>query len=169
MTVNIGHPEEGLPHFEQSKELFWESYRLSQAFLKVQNHWAKELGVTASQFLILRAVEENSESRGISVKAVAAKLELHPSSITAQSKILESLGLIKRTASEADARFVLMGLTSKATTALHNLDHDRQAMETMISAALSSEELGRLIERIRLIRKRTAKGLRLLTIDEGDL
>jgi DNA-binding MarR family transcriptional regulator len=167
MAADVGAAADGLPPSEPKTEIFWETYRLAQVFLDVQNHWARILGVSAPQFLILRTVEEIGGSSGTAVKTVATKLDLHPSSITAQSKALEKLGLMQRTTSEADARFVLMSLTTKARNALTDLKPDRQSLDDMIFADLGTDELREFTERVQRLRKRVAKGLRLLTIDEG--
>jgi DNA-binding MarR family transcriptional regulator len=103
------------------------------------------LGINVHQWMILMAVTALDEGIGASVKAVSVKLYADSSFVTAQSKVLEKLGLLKRGTSETDARVVLMSLTPKATEQIDTLRSTREPLETSVFGDTPNAELGKLI------------------------
>jgi DNA-binding MarR family transcriptional regulator len=148
-------------------ELFWEIDGLSRLFQEMQNHWAKALGVTTSQFLILQAVGELGWEKGAAVKDVAAKLQVHPSFITAETKGLVKSGLVEKIPSVIDARVVLLSLSARARSALNSLHPHREALNDFVFASVSDDEMQAIIKQFRSLRKSMSKGLRLLAVEDS--
>lgn len=68
------------------------------------------LGITYPQYLVLSALWE---SDGLSIGAIAARLDLEPSTITPLVKRLEAASLVSRTRSAEDERSVRVNLTDR--------------------------------------------------------
>src|SRR6266849_2896949 len=78
---------------------------------EIRKFWAKSLGVSGPQWMILMALSELDRGQGVSGKDVSELLHIDPSFITTQTKLLERAGLVRRLASSEDARVILMSLT----------------------------------------------------------
>ncbi|QDM18188.1 MarR family winged helix-turn-helix transcriptional regulator [Tardiphaga sp. vice278] len=147
-------------------ELFWEIDGLSRLFLEIQNHWAKALGVTAPQFLILQAVRELGWKKGAAVKDVAARLKVHPSFITAETKGLVKSGLVEKMPSKLDARVVLLSLSDRARSALESLHPHREALNSFVFASVDDDEMEAIINQFRSLKRLLSKGLRSLAVED---
>lgn len=167
MLVDSAHGDSSSPIANLPMELFWEVDGLAQLFWEVQNHWGKALGITGSQFMILQAVEALGWEDGVAVNAVATKLNVHSSFVTAQTKALEKTGFIHRRPSSSDARVVLMSLSAKAREAMGSLCSRRDTLHEFVFAETDDDELEQMIKHFRGLRKRLARGARLLAINDG--
>lgn len=115
------HPRSRTPVARQSAdrydsfdEFIWNMIAVSNSAEKLNSIWAKMLGLSVHQWMILVAIRDLDRSRGISVSGVASKLQVDPSFVTCESKKLERNGLLQRVKSPNDARVVMMTLTNKA-------------------------------------------------------
>ncbi|MHC4047976.1 MarR family transcriptional regulator [Bradyrhizobium sp. 23AC] len=72
------------------------------------------LEISEPQWLILMAIDEIDEGRGVSGIAVTNKLRIHPAFVTNQTKKLEQEALLSRVTSPDDARFLQILLTERA-------------------------------------------------------
>lgn len=69
--------------------------------------------------MILVALAEFDQVDGVSINALSEKLQVSPSFVTVQSRVLEKKGLLRREESSLqDAGVVLLSLTDKAREAL---------------------------------------------------
>ena len=75
--------------------------------------WAKTLGISGPQWMILMALADLDHDDGVPVNAVSRKLHVDSSFVTTQSKLLEKKGFLRRKTSAEDARIVQMSLTDK--------------------------------------------------------
>ena len=78
---------------------------------EVRNFWAKVLGVRGPQWTIIEAVHKLDHGEGVSVKAVATMLNVDPSFVMTQSRLLEKKGFVRRTMTRG---LVSLSLTEKA-------------------------------------------------------
>lgn len=95
-------------------EFIWNTIAISNSAEKLNSIWAKMLGLSVHQWMMLVAIRDLDCGRGISVSGVASKLQVDPSFVTCESKKLEKIGLLKRVKSLNDARVVMMTLTNMA-------------------------------------------------------
>ncbi|MCV7254226.1 MarR family transcriptional regulator [Mycolicibacterium fluoranthenivorans] len=86
----------------------------NRAVLAVYRPLLEPLGLTHPQYLVMLALWDNANAEGIplSVKQIAALLQLEPATISPMLKRLEALGLISRTRSSADERTTHVELTA---------------------------------------------------------
>ncbi len=102
------------------------------------------LGITYPQYLVLSTLwEEDARSIG----AIAARLDLDPSTITPLVKRMEAAGLVTRTRRQDDERGVLVALTAEG----HALQAQSRCLaEALLArAGLSAEALNALNRDIR--------------------
>lgn len=86
----------------------------NRAVLAVYRPLLEPLGLTHPQYLVMLALWDQHKSnadRPLSVKAIAAALQLDSATLSPMLKRLEALGLITRARSAADERATDVGLT----------------------------------------------------------
>ncbi|MFI5506072.1 MarR family winged helix-turn-helix transcriptional regulator [Mycobacterium sp. NPDC051804] len=86
----------------------------NRAVLAVYRPLLEPLGLTHPQYLVMLALWDNHKSnadRPLSVKAIAAALQLDSATLSPMLKRLEALGLITRTRSVVDERATDVSLT----------------------------------------------------------
>ena len=81
---------------------------------EVRNYWAKVLGIRGPQWMIIVALQELDHGEGAQVMAVATMLQVNPTFVMTQSRLLERKGFVRRTAVSDDSRTVSLSLTDKA-------------------------------------------------------
>ena len=90
----------------------------NRAVLAVYRPLLEPLGLTHPQYLVMLALWDNAKSvaesqeKALSVKQIAALLQLDPATTSPMLKRLETLGLITRTRSAADERTTHICLTA---------------------------------------------------------
>jgi DNA-binding MarR family transcriptional regulator len=91
-------------------QLCFSLYSTSLAVGRLYKPLLDGLGITYPQYLVLNALWEND---GLSIGAIAARLDLEPSTITPLVKRLEAASLVSRTRSTEDERSVRVNLTDR--------------------------------------------------------
>ncbi len=120
--------------------------------------WAKALGISGPQWMILMALADLDDKDGIPVNVVSKKLHVDPSFVTTQSKLLEKKGFLRRKTSTEDARVVQMSLTDKTYKQMADLAAQQEALNEFIFAELSNKQLDELIDTLSGLRNRLEKG-----------
>jgi MarR family transcriptional regulator, organic hydroperoxide resistance regulator len=90
-------------------------------FEEVRNFWAKVLGIRGPQWMIIVALQKLDHGEGVPVTAVATMLDVNPTFVMTQSRLLERRGFVHRTAATDDTGTVTLSLTDKAYQHLANL------------------------------------------------
>ncbi len=99
----------------------------NRAVLAVYRPLLEPLGLTHPQYLVMLALWDNAKAGGgdddqnddvrnkaaLSVKQIAALLQMDPATSSPMLKRLEALGLVTRTRSAADERAILVSLTAE--------------------------------------------------------
>lgn len=120
--------------------------------------WAKALGISGPQWMILMALADLDDKDGVPVNVVSKKLHVDPSFVTTQSKMLEKKGFLRRKPSTEDARIVLMSLTDKTYKQMAGLAAQQDALNEFVFAELSNKQLDELIDTLSGLRNRLEKG-----------
>jgi len=81
---------------------------------EVRNYWAKVLGIRGPQWMIIVALQELDHGEGAPVMAVATMLQVNPTFVMTQSRLLERKGFVRRTAVSDGSGTVSLSLTDKA-------------------------------------------------------
>ena len=120
--------------------------------------WAKTLGISGPQWMILMALVDLDQKDGVPVNVVSKKLHVDSSFITTQSKLLEKKGFLRRKTSTEDARIVQMSLTDKTYKQLAGLAAQQETLNEFIFSELSNKQLDELIDTLSGLKNRLEKG-----------
>ncbi|MDA9390452.1 transcriptional regulator [Bradyrhizobium sp. CCBAU 45394] len=145
-------------------DLMWNIVELHSQFEEIHKSWAQLLGITEPQWLILMAVSELDEGRGISGTAVANKSRIHPAYVTTQTKHLEKLGFLTCENPSDGAGSLRVALTEDARTKLRKLSAKRQALSSTMLDGFDEEAVRHLNKRLNLIVKNSRLASQKLSI-----
>ncbi|WP_036012104.1 MarR family winged helix-turn-helix transcriptional regulator [Bradyrhizobium yuanmingense] len=146
------------------RDFIWNIVEIHSQLEEIHKSWAQLLGITEPQWLIVMAIDELDEGRGVSGIAVANKLRIHPAFVTNQTKKLESMELLAREPSPDDARFVQMSLTQKARAEITKLSIKKQALNSTMFEGLDGASLEYLNKRLASIAKNSRLASQKLSI-----
>lgn len=145
-------------------DFIWNVVEIHSQLEEIHKGWAQMLGISEPQWLILMAIEELDQGRGVSGIAVANKLRIHPAFVTNQTKKLEQIELLTRATSPDDARFLQISLTQKARAEITKLSVKRQAIYLTMFGELDEESLRYLNKRLTSIAKSSRLAAQKLSI-----
>lgn len=146
------------------RDLIWNIVEIHSQLEEIHKSWADLLGLTEPQWLILMAIDELDEGRGVSGIAVASKLRIHPAFVTNQTKKLETTEFLTREPSPDDARFVQMSLTQKALAEISKLSTKREALNSALLEGLDDASLDYLNKRLTSIARNSRLASQKLSI-----
>lgn len=141
------------------REFVWDVISINVHLEEIRSIWARSLGITSPQWLILMAVNDLDRGKGASVRAVSNKLHVDPSFVTTQTKSLEKNGFVRRIPSEEDGRVVLMSLTDKASKQIASLYAQQANTDGFIFSDFSESELRDITDKLTLLKERMGKAL----------
>jgi len=98
--------ELGGKNHDIARQFAWEIAAINVHLQEIRYFWAKALGVSGPQWMILMALADLDQGAGVPVKVVSKMLHVDPSFVTTQSKMLEKKGFMRRKTSGDDARVV---------------------------------------------------------------
>src|SRR5258708_2527693 len=147
------------------RQFTWQIASISVHLQEIRHFWAKALGISGPQWMILMALAEMDKGDGVSGKAVSKMLHVAPSFVTTQSKMLEKKGFMRRKASEDDARIVQMSLTDKTYKHMANLASQQEALNEFIFAEFGDRELTELTGKLALLKDRLEKACLKVAMD----
>ena len=127
--------------------------------------WAKTLGISGPQWMILMALVDLDQDDGVPVNAVSKKLHVDSSFVTTQSKLLEKKGFLRRKTSAEDARIVQMSLTDKTYKHLAGLAERQEALNEFIFAELNDKQLNELTNTLSGLMNRLEKARLKVIVD----
>src|ERR1700712_4188552 len=123
------------------RQFVWDIASINVHLDEIRHFWARELGISGPQWMILMAVGDLDRGNGVAVKDVSAMLHVDPSFVTTQSKMLEKNGFMRRIPSSEDARVVLMSLSDKASKKIANLSSRRESLSAFVFGELDDRAL----------------------------
>ena len=134
-------PQPSARNQDLAKRFAWEVASINVHLQQLRHFWAKTLGVSGPQWMILMALADLDKGDGVPVKVVSKMLHVDSSFVTTQSKMLEKKGFMRRKTSEDDARVVKMSLTDRSYKHIANLASQQEALNKFIFAEFSDSEL----------------------------
>ena len=143
----------------------WEIASIGVHLEEIRYFWAKTLGISGPQWMIVVALADLDKGGGVPVNAVSKMLHVDPSFVTTQSKLLEKNGFIRRTPSAEDARIVNMSLTDKTYKHLASLASKQEALNEFIFAEFGAVELDKLTGKLGALAKRLEKACLKIAVD----
>jgi DNA-binding MarR family transcriptional regulator len=150
---------------ELVRQFSWAITSINVHFQEIRQFWAKTLGISGPQWMILMAIADLDQGEGVSVKVVSKMLHVDPSFVTTQSKMLEKKGLMRRRTSPEDARVVQMSLTDKAYKHIANLAAQQQSINDFIFAEFDGRELANLTRKLLQLKARLEKASLKVAMD----
>ena len=147
------------------QQFTWDIASINVHLDGIRSFWARELGISGPQWMILMAVGDLDRGKGVPVKDVSAMLHVDPSFVTTQSKMLEKNGFMRRIPSSEDARVVLMSLSDKASKKIATLSTRREALSSFVLAGFDSRALHDMAAHIALLKVRLEKATLMLAVD----
>lgn len=145
------------PDFALIRKFVWDIISINVHLEEIRSIWARALGISCPQWLILMAVNDMDRGKGVSVKDVSTKLHVDPSFVTTQTKSLEKNGFMRRIPSSDDARVVLMSLTDKASKQIAGLYMKQALADNFAFAAFDDKTLRDITDKLSLLNERLAK------------
>ena len=150
---------------EVVRQFLWDIASINVHLEEIRHFWAKELGISGPQWMILMAVGDLDTGNGVPVKDVSAMLHVDPSFVTTQSKILEKNGFMRRVPSRQDARVVLMSLSDKASKKIALLASRRDSLSDFVLADLDNESLQDITSQLGKLKTRLHKATMMLAVE----
>jgi DNA-binding MarR family transcriptional regulator len=147
------------------RQFVWDIASINVHLEEIRHFWAKELGISGPQWMILMAVGDLDRGNGVAVKDVSAMLHVDPSFVTTQSKMLEKNGFMRRLPSSEDARVVLMSLSDKASKKIATLSSRREVISDFVFAGFDDRALQDITSQLTGLKNRLEKATLMLAID----
>ena len=127
--------------------------------------WARALGISGPQWMIIMALQDLDQGSGVPVNAVSKRLHVDSSFVTTQSKLLEKKGFLRRKTSTEDARIVQMSLTDKTYKHLASLAAEQEAVNEFIFAEFEGRALDEFTDKLVALQNRLQKASMKVTLD----
>jgi DNA-binding MarR family transcriptional regulator len=140
-----------------AQQFTWDIAGINVHLQNIRNFFAKALGISSPQWMILMALADLDQGDGVSVKVVSKMLHVDSSFVTTQSKMLEKKGFIRRKTSVDDARVVQMSLTDKTYKHLAKLAPQQEELNKFIFGEFTERGLEEFTGRIAALKKRIEK------------
>ena len=135
----------------------WEISAINVYLEELRQHWARTLGISGPQWMILMALADLDQEDGVPVNVVSKKLHVDSSFVTTQSMLLEKKGFLRRKTSAEDARIVQMSLTDKTYKHLAGLAAQQEALNEFIFAELNDRQIDELVDTLTRLQNRLEK------------
>lgn len=149
--------ESGGKNHDTARRFAWEIAAINVHLQEIRYFWAKTLGVSGPQWMILMALADLDKGEGVPVKVVSKMLHVDPSFVTTQSKMLEKKGFLRRKTSGEDARVVQMSLTDKTYKHIASLASQQEELNNFIFAEFTERELGEFTGKLAALKARLEK------------
>jgi MarR family transcriptional regulator, organic hydroperoxide resistance regulator len=149
--------ESGGKNHDTARRFAWEIAAINVHLQEIRYFWAKTLGVSGPQWMILMALADLDQGEGVPVKVVSKMLHVDPSFVTTQSKMLEKKGFMRRKTSDDDARVVQMSLTDKTYKHIAALASRQEELNDFIFAEFSDRDLAEFTDKLTALKARLEK------------
>ena len=156
-TKRAGSHEPGGKNQDIARRFAWEVGAINVYLQEIRYFWAKALGVSGPQWMILMALADLDQGEGVAVKVVSKMLHVDPSFVTTQSKMLEKKGFMRRKTSDDDARVVQMSLTDKTYKHIASLASQQEELNNFIFAEFSDRDLSEFTGKLTALKARLEK------------
>jgi len=158
-------PHRSVKNHELIKRFTWEIASISVYLEELRQFWARAIGISGPQWMILMAISDLDKDDGVPVNVVSKMLHVDPSFVTTQSKLLEKKGLLRRRPSPTDARVVRLSLTDKTYKHLANLAAQHEAIDEFVFAEFSENELTEFTNKLAALKNRLEKARLKVALD----
>lgn len=140
-----------------ARQFDWEIGAINVYLQDIRDCWARTIGVSRPQWTILTALFELDKGEGVPVNAVSKLLQVDPSFVSTQSKLLEKKGFVRRKTSGGDARVVQMTLTDKSCKHIAGLTNQQEELNNFVFSDFSDRELIAFMDKLVALKRRLEK------------
>jgi DNA-binding MarR family transcriptional regulator len=147
------------------KRFNWTIAAIGVHLEELRYFWAKTLGISGPQWMILMALSDMDKGDGVPVNVVSKKLHVDSSFVTTQSKLLEKKGFLRRKTSTEDARIVQMSLTDKTYKHLTALAAQQESLSEFIFAEFDNGGLEDLTGKLQALQSKLEKACMKVAMD----
>lgn len=147
------------------KRFTWEISSINNYLEELRQFWARTLGISGPQWMILMAISDLDKEGGVPVNMVSKLILVDPSFVTTQSKLLEAKGLLRRKPSPTDARVVRLSLTDKTQKHLASLAEQYKAIREFVFEEFDEDELAEFTTRLATLKNRLEKACLRVSLD----
>ena len=147
-----------------ARQIAWDIAAINAHLQDIRYFWAKTIGVSGPQWMILMALADLDQGDGVPVKVVSKMLHVDPSFVTTQSKMLEKKGFMRRKTSVVDARVVNMSLTDKTYKQIAGLAAQQEELNNFIFADLTERALQEFQTALAALKFRFEKGTAMVAL-----
>jgi DNA-binding MarR family transcriptional regulator len=154
-TSNVAIP--ATDDSDRINRFIWSAFSLSNHLHEIRQEWAKQLGVSGPQWLILFAIMSDDNGNGVPVGRLAEKLHVKSTFVTAQTKLLEERGMVVRTVSPADRRVTLLSVATETQDIINAGTAERNSVHRYIFGGLTEVQFTNLVSAMELIEDRAGQ------------
>jgi len=165
LAKNSNPPQRSARSQDLVRRFAWEIASINVHLEELRHFWAKALGISGPQWMILMALADIDQDEGVPVNVVSKKLHVDSSFITTQSKLLEKKGFLRRKTSTEDARIVQMSLTDKTYKHLASLASQQEALNDFIFSEIDDAQLDELANKLTALESRLEKARLKVVVD----
>jgi DNA-binding MarR family transcriptional regulator len=158
-------PQSAKKNQDVIRRFAWEIASIDVYLEEIRRFWAKTLGISGPQWMMVVALNELDQGEGVPVNAVSKMLHVDPSFVTTQSKLLEKKGFVRRKVSAEDARIVKLSLTDKTYKHLAALASQQEALNEFIFAEFDASQVADLTDKLGALKKRLEKASLKVVVD----
>src|SRR4051794_15087677 len=159
--VEAAEQQQMTPHLPKNRDAVLrfarESATINVHLEELRYFWAKRIGISGPQWMILMAISELDQGEGVAVNAAAKRLHVDPSFVTTQSKLLEKKGFMQRKPAPDDARVVRMTLTAKTSEHFSELEVHQAQIFNFIFEEFDARELSTFTDKLAALKERFEK------------
>jgi DNA-binding MarR family transcriptional regulator len=149
---------------DAARRFTWEIASISVHLEELRYFWAKALGISGPQWMILMAIADLDQGEGVPVNAASRMLHVDSSFVTTQSKLLEKKGFLRRKPAADDARVVRMSLTDKSYKQLASLESQQDEINDFIFEEFGGAELAAFTDKLAALKLRIEKACAKVTL-----
>lgn len=157
LSLGTGAGDGSSENLESVRRFAWEIRSINLCLDDFRHAQAKALGISGPQLMILMAVTDLERKKGVPVKVVAKLMNVDPSFVATQSKVLENKGFLRRKSCTMDARVMHLSLSGKATKSLANIAEQQKEIDKFVFGDLWGGELDKLAGGLAELRQRLEK------------
>ncbi|QND72819.1 MarR family winged helix-turn-helix transcriptional regulator [Tardiphaga robiniae] len=158
--------DDALQSLSKHNRILWNFIAIYARISQLGDILGKQIGVSGPQWSILTLLETLNDGDGAPVKDLAAHMNVDPSFISAQSKVLERERLIRQSSPPNDRRLSILSLTSEGRQRMNPAMATRDRIQSFIEQPLDEQSLKNLKESLDRIQGRLTKAIALAGIGE---
>lgn len=164
-TRKDGARRRSVGYLDIIKRFTWEISSINTYLEELRQLWARTLGISGPQWMILMAISDLDKDDGVPVNVVSKLLHVDPSFVTTQSKLLEKKGLLRRKPSPTDARVVRMSLADKTHKHLATLAEQYEAIGEFVFEEFDEDQLSEFTLKLATLKNRLEKACLKVSLD----